>query len=239
MYYNGLYQVSTNSFVAGFVVEGGVVTECAPILRKKIEYWKTKAVLIGDKMSDVKQIQINGTVFEVAQNATIQKNGGGSYSGTRFTYRDESGALKEQGFHEKALKFNAALNNQLNELKAGDKFTMVKEKEGEFWNVKGIYAEGKAPVQTATIPAPAAANGGGNFSPKGTYPTAEERAKTQVYIVRQSCSSTAADLATVLKLKSKEEVVEVAKFLESYVMGIEFDDGSINTLPSDDPDDIN
>ena len=43
---DGLYRVVTTYLCAGFVVEGGKVTICAPILRKKIEYWKTVATWI-------------------------------------------------------------------------------------------------------------------------------------------------------------------------------------------------
>lgn len=41
---DGLYRVVTPYFVAGFVVEGGSVTSCAPILRKRLAYWRTIAV---------------------------------------------------------------------------------------------------------------------------------------------------------------------------------------------------
>jgi len=44
---NGLYRVVTDYFVAGFVVEDGKITRTAPILRKRIEYWKTKAKWIS------------------------------------------------------------------------------------------------------------------------------------------------------------------------------------------------
>ncbi len=40
---DGLYQVTAPYLCAGFVVKGGKVVECAPILRKKIGYWKTIA----------------------------------------------------------------------------------------------------------------------------------------------------------------------------------------------------
>ena len=43
---DGLYQVTTRYLCAGFVVEQGRVTQCAPILRKKIEYWKTIAIRV-------------------------------------------------------------------------------------------------------------------------------------------------------------------------------------------------
>ena len=43
---DGLYRVVTDHFVAGFVVEDGKVISCAPILRKRLEYWKTVAVKV-------------------------------------------------------------------------------------------------------------------------------------------------------------------------------------------------
>lgn len=43
---DGLYQVTTPYLCAGFVVENGQVARCAPILRKRLSYWKTVAVWI-------------------------------------------------------------------------------------------------------------------------------------------------------------------------------------------------
>lgn len=40
---DGLYQVTTPYLCAGFVVIGGCVTCCAPILRRRLAYWKTIA----------------------------------------------------------------------------------------------------------------------------------------------------------------------------------------------------
>jgi hypothetical protein len=48
---DGLYQVTTPYLCAGFVVEGGVVTRYAPILRLKFHYWKTIAVRVEEKPS--------------------------------------------------------------------------------------------------------------------------------------------------------------------------------------------
>jgi hypothetical protein len=44
---DGLYQVTTPYLCAGFVVEGGVVVACAPILRRKLAYWTTVAERVG------------------------------------------------------------------------------------------------------------------------------------------------------------------------------------------------
>lgn len=43
---DGLYQVMTKYLCAGFVIKNNEIVMCAPILRRKIDYWKTIAVLI-------------------------------------------------------------------------------------------------------------------------------------------------------------------------------------------------
>jgi len=45
---DGLYRVTTSYLCAGFVVEGGKVSRCAPILRRKLDYWKTKGRRIAE-----------------------------------------------------------------------------------------------------------------------------------------------------------------------------------------------
>jgi hypothetical protein len=40
---DGLYRVTTSYLCAGFVLRGGRVVACAPILRGKINYWLTQA----------------------------------------------------------------------------------------------------------------------------------------------------------------------------------------------------
>lgn len=44
---DGLYRVTTGYLCAGFVVEHGRVTMCAPVLRRRLAYWRTVAVRIG------------------------------------------------------------------------------------------------------------------------------------------------------------------------------------------------
>lgn len=43
---DGLYQVRTRYLCAGFIVENGVVVDCAPILQRRLSYWMTIAVLV-------------------------------------------------------------------------------------------------------------------------------------------------------------------------------------------------
>lgn len=173
-------------------------------------------------------MNVQGQVVSVEQNVSIQKQNGGSYQGTRFSYRDMSGKLGEQNFHNNSLKFNPKLNVALSNMKPGDSFTMVKEKEGEYWNVKDIIV-GDAPVATSGTTKPAA-----QPAPKSNYETAEERAKRQVYIIRQSSLSTAvAALSVGAKKVEPAEVIKLAKQFEAYVFDTEYDDGSIMSLKSD------
>lgn len=44
---DGLYDVTTPYLCAAFVVRGGVVVQCAPILRRRLRYWLTVARRIG------------------------------------------------------------------------------------------------------------------------------------------------------------------------------------------------
>ncbi len=44
---DGLYRVTTKYLCAGFIMSCGMVIKCAPILKKKIDYWKTIAVWLG------------------------------------------------------------------------------------------------------------------------------------------------------------------------------------------------
>ena len=45
---DGLYRVETKNFCAGFVIEQGKLVNCAPILRRDIEYWKRNAKRISN-----------------------------------------------------------------------------------------------------------------------------------------------------------------------------------------------
>ena len=40
---DGLYRVITKYLCAGFIIKDNKIIKCAPILKKKINYWKTIA----------------------------------------------------------------------------------------------------------------------------------------------------------------------------------------------------
>lgn len=82
----------------------------------------------------------------------------------------------------------------------------------------GLTPVGTAQSTTATNAAPKYT--GSNMS-KSSYPTDEERAKTQVYIVRQSNITAAINLLSVgSKTPPKlEDVISTAKVFENHVFG--------------------
>jgi len=163
-------------------------------------------------------MDIKAKVISVEMDVDIAKKDGGSYPGARLMYRDEAGQLKEQAFHQNTFKFNAPLKVQLSNLTVGDDVIITKEKKGDFWNVMSISKD--TGTTTTIMPSKVAASP----SPKSTYPTHEERAQTQVYIVRQSSISSACALAATLKCKSAEDVLDIAKMFEDYVMGNSFEE---------------
>jgi hypothetical protein len=159
-------------------------------------------------------MQVNAKVITVEVDISIPKqDGSGSYKGSRLVYTDDSGKVQTQAFHDNVFKFNAALKQQLKELKTGDNVVIDKEKpEGSsFWKVNGIL---KSNSTGAT--APTTASSPAQPSPKSTYETPEERAKKQVYIVRQS---SIANAVALLPKSDVAKILETAKTFEDFVFG--------------------
>jgi hypothetical protein len=170
-------------------------------------------------------MNVTGTIIAIENGVTIAKQGGGSYTGTRMTYRDSEQAIKEKLFHSNVLKFNPSIKDGVSTLVSGDPFTMVLEKEGEFWNAKTL-------VKGSVAQAPAAsAKTAASPAPKSTYQTAEERAATQVYIVRQSTITQAINLIVADKSKpTVANVLAIAKQFEDHVFGNKADKTGMDAL---------
>lgn len=181
-------------------------------------------------------MEIRGTVVNVEFNVQVAKNGGGSYTGTRFSYRGEDGKLVEKGFHDNTFKFNKELKNQLAALTIGQPFVAEAVKENDFWNWKSVTAIGATSGNAGTHAEPTTSRA--VSSPKSTYETPEERAKKQVYIVRQSSFSSALTYLNAVAGNNftLKDTIETAKQIESYVFGTEFDDGSLGAMKGDEQD---
>lgn len=92
---------------------------------------------------------------------------------------------------------------------------VVQRKEGKYWNWKDIEIGGKQTSGSTTTSKPVGKVIGSN------YETSEERAKRQVYIVRQSSVATAVEFFKAKFPKgveaTMEEVIEEARKIEAFV----------------------
>ena len=110
----------------------------------------------------------------------------------------------------------------LKEAKAGDEFTVTKGEKTATGHVPWTrIVAGLTGADTSNSTAEAAPTKPGNTStPRSTYETPEERAKKQVYIVRQSSIANAiATFALSETHPTRNEVIDCAKVYEAYVFG--------------------
>lgn len=165
---------------------------------------------------------MSNLVIEVVNANVVQKTNkaGKPYNIVDLAYKNQSFGGKIEGkqimdFAEKAAF--ATISNA----PAGSVFTVERQKDNNgFWKwvsvTEGANAAPAAkPAFGVSAPAPT------SKTPKSTYETPEERAARQVMIVRQSSISSAVALAAA-NAKTKvhpEEIIEVAKKFEAYVMG--------------------
>lgn len=149
----------------------------------------------------------------------------GSYQKLEVAYKDEAGKVSGKNVVSFA---NKPVYELLKNAVTGESYDITNEKIGANWNWTAArkLGAGEKPVPQAEKPA----YQGGTAAPKNTYETPEERAKKQIYIVRQSSISAAIAFATEIKtVKTKEDIVELAKFFESYVLDL--GDGVDNDIP--------
>lgn len=167
---------------------------------------------------------------------TAKASTGKDYELVEVTYKNKS--FQDKVEVKKHNQYgNKDVFNALKKAEPGEVYTVSREKDAKgYWQWVGITegedaqpAASQAPSK-ATIATPA---------PKSTYETPEERAKKQVYIVRQS-SITAA--ITILKTDKKnptvDEVLDIAKKFENYVFGIDIKQPVDIEIPEMDDDDI-
>jgi len=143
------------------------------------------------------------------------------------TFQDKVESKKHNQYGDKTVY--ATLKNA----KKGDVFTILREKDDAgYWQWVGIEQEENAPMAAAKPAAQAA-----TAAPKSNFETPDERAKKQVYIIKQSCIGYAIEsLKTDKKNPTPDEVVALAQFYVDYVMGVNTD--ADKTLPDLGDDDI-
>lgn len=163
------------------------------------------------------------------------KTAKGGYNKAEVAYKDESG--KVQG--KKIMSFsNQKVFDLITAANTGDSFDIKSEKDDNgYW--QWTAASPANGITSTAQAAPTETTGKGYSAPKSNYETAEERAKKQVYIVRQSSITSAIALTAQLKdyfNKSNDcpaDIMAIAKRFEAYVLDKEVDDGSLEAMKGD------
>lgn len=160
---------------------------------------------------------ITGKVISVALGVDYpKKDGGGSYPAFILKYATGRGEVREKIKPMQGLKFGAGpgILATLQELRAGDTFSMSEEKKGQFLEITSLV-KGEPTVdmaaQASGYPATSQASGGRVLG--STYETPEERKIKQRLIVRQSSLTTALEMGS----KGFDKTVELAEQLEGWI----------------------
>ena len=140
----------------------------------------------------------------------------GSYQALEVTFKDNTGKVASKKImsfvkeSKKAFDVLATANN-------GDVFDiqMQKDAQDKYW----VWTDARKGSAQATQGQAASAAPATNTVSKGNWETPEERAKKQVYIIRQSSLSTATNVLLVgAKAPPKvDEIFALAKRFEDYV----------------------
>jgi hypothetical protein len=139
--------------------------------------------------------------------------------------------------NKKIASFSKGVYDVIVKAKSGDLFTIDMQKNDKgYWD----WTQVKPTDSVSTTPS---AEGKSSFpAPKSNYETPEERAKKQVYIVRQSCIAQAvATLAATTKTGAGKiqiaDVLQIASAYEDYVFGRDVEPSpSLADLPALDED---
>ena len=164
---------------------------------------------------------MNFQIQVIQVDKTTKPTKSGSYVQTEVAFKNlTSGKLESKKLMsftqpDKAFK-------TMSDAKAGDVFTITSEKNDKTGYWDWLDAVQAAPGTVVEVN-PKTNMSVGTASPKSTYETPEERAKKQVYIVRQSSLSTA---VAVLSIGAKtppsaDAVISLAQQFSDYVFGVD------------------
>ena len=148
---------------------------------------------------------------------------GKKYHQLEVAYKDEKGELKGRKVMSFGIKNGLDI---LTNASAGDALDVTLVEEKGYWNWTSIA---KASSEAPSAPS---VKTGGYSAPSRDFETSVERAKKQVYIVRQSSISSAIALyAKGEVVPHVSDVLEVAKLFEAYVFGQE--PSEVQEVPED------
>lgn len=167
--------------------------------------------------------QIKIQILSVAQHNVPKKNKPGeTYGMLELAFKNLTFQGKVEGRKQMSFGGNKGGYDALIEAKTGEIYDVEVVKVGDF----NEWQSAKKSDGSAVASQPSAASSGkpaygNNQVGKSSYPTDEERAKTQVYIVRQSNLAQAINLLSVgaKTPPSVDNVIATAKLFEDHVFG--------------------
>lgn len=148
---------------------------------------------------------------------------GGTYQDAEVAYKNNTYQGKVEGKSVRSFGAQEAAFKALALAQPGETYEVqvVKNEKG-FNDWVSLQKAGAPTAGTAStsVPTGVPARAGATAAPRSTYETPEERAKKQVYIVRQSSVSSAISLHSVgAKALDLDKVLDTARKLEAYVLG--------------------
>lgn len=152
----------------------------------------------------------------------------GSYQLLSVAYKNLTFNNKVEGRKVASFGNTAAAFKELTLAKQGDVYEIEVVKNDKTGYNDWVNAKKSASSSGGTSSQAPHTNSASTISRTNTYETPEERAKKQIYIVRQSSISSAIDLLSVgsKSAPAVDDVIKVATQFEAYVFGDEPDDDS-------------
>lgn len=164
---------------------------------------------------------------------TAKSKAGKPYDLLEVSYKNMT--FQEKAESKKIFPFGSKeVFDTLKKASKGQTFSILREKDDAgYWQWVGIQ-EGEVQMEVADKGAPAKAGVG--VPVKSTFETPDERAKKQVYIIKQSCIGYAIEtLKTDKKAPTVDEVLTTAQLYVDWVMGVNLD---AEPVPQGLPDDV-
>ena len=161
----------------------------------------------------------------------FNKTARGGYNSIEVVYINKS--FQDKVEKRKIMDFtNKEVYKIIASAKKDDIFSISREKDEKgFWQWVDISTD----IQTQ--PAKQEAPSKATPAPKSTYETPEERAKKQVYIVKQSSITNAIEYLNHNKKNyNVEDILETAQMFVDFVFGIQLDTEDVELPVTDDED---
>ena len=176
------------------------------------------------------------TIVDVSGLNSLVSAAGKPYKALEVAYKNEQGQIASK----KIMEFDKVLLKPFQSFQKGDIVEVHSVKEGDYWQWKSATLAGQGGSTGISDSKPITGSGGGTTKTQSTYETSEERAKKQVYIVRQSSISAAINLlgAGAKVPANLSLVLDTAKAFEDYVFGASPAKEEVKAFDDSFPDDI-